>query len=94
MAPDSSSVLVVEDEPSVRALVQDILCAAGYTVRETGDPWEALEVEESYPIRPKLKVLFMSPSAIDDLLEPDAHFIAKPFRLDGILHRLDQVLGA
>ena len=117
MAPEGSSVLVVEDEPSVRALVQDILCAEGYNVLETDDPWEALGVAESYPIRllitdvrmpemngpelarriesirPELKVLFMSASAIDDLLEPSAHFIAKPFRLDGILHRLAQVLG-
>ncbi len=112
----SENVLVVEDEPSVRALVQDILAGEGYTVLDTGDPWEALGVAESYPIRllvtdmvmphmsgtelarriesirPDTKVVFMSASAIDDLLDPDARFIAKPFALDRIVDTVHEVL--
>src|SRR5262245_14629795 len=110
----SENVLVVEDEPSVRALVQDILAGEGYTVLDTGDPWEALGVAETYPIRllvtdvvmhrmsgcelakriesirPDTKVLFMSASAIDDLLDPDARFIAKPFALDRIVDTVNE----
>jgi CheY-like chemotaxis protein len=117
MSSESNSVLVVEDEPSVRALVQDVLSGEGYTVLDAGDPWEALGVAQSYPIRllvtdvvmpemsgrelarriesirPETKVLFMSASAIEDLLDPDAHFIAKPFALDRIVHTVNQVLA-
>jgi CheY-like chemotaxis protein len=117
MSSESNSVLVVEDEPSVRALVQDVLAGEGYTVLEAGGPWEALGVAQSYPIRllvtdvvmpemsgrelarriesiqPETKVLFMSASAIEDLLAPDAHFIAKPFRLDRIVRTVNQVLA-
>jgi two-component system, cell cycle sensor histidine kinase and response regulator CckA len=117
MLPESNAVLVVEDEPNVRALVQDVLSGEGYTVLDARDPWEALGVAESYPIRllvtdvvmpemngcelarriesfrPATKVLFMSASAIDDLLDPDAHFIAKPFPLHRILDTVSHVLS-
>lgn len=117
MVAEPKSVLVVEDEPSVRALVQDVLASEGYDVLNTGDPWEALGVAETYPIRllltdvvmpgmsgpelarrvesirPETKVLFMSASAIDDLLDPDQRFIAKPFPVDRILHTVSAVLG-
>jgi CheY-like chemotaxis protein len=117
MLPESNAVLVVEDEPNVRALVQDVLSGAGYTVLDAGDPWEALGVAESYPIsllvtdvvmpemsgrelarriesfRPATKVLFMSASVIDHLLDADAHFIAKPFPLDRIVDTVQQVLS-
>jgi len=46
----TASVLVVDDEPGVRALVQDILLREGYPVVHAGDPWEALDVAESHPI--------------------------------------------
>ncbi len=51
MPPASESVLIVDDEPGVRALVQDILLAEGYPVLDAGDPWSALGVAEQYPIR-------------------------------------------
>jgi two-component system cell cycle sensor histidine kinase/response regulator CckA len=47
----SESVLVVDDEPGVRSLVQDILLAEGYPVLDAGDPWAALGVAEQHPIR-------------------------------------------
>ena len=117
MLPQSNAVLVVEDEPNVRALVQDVLSGEGYTVLHASDPWEALGIAESYPIqllvtdvvmpamngcelarrieafRPATKVLFMSASAIDDVLDPDAHFIAKPFPLHRIVDTVNQVLS-
>jgi two-component system cell cycle sensor histidine kinase/response regulator CckA len=36
------TILVVDDEDAVRALVGDILALNGYTVLDTGDPQEAL----------------------------------------------------
>jgi CheY-like chemotaxis protein len=49
--PLPESVLIVEDEPYVRALVQDILAGEGYPVVEVGDPWQALGVVETQRIR-------------------------------------------
>jgi CheY-like chemotaxis protein len=116
MSSGSTSVLVVEDEPAVRALVQDLLTGEGYTVFDAGDPWEALGVAETRAIgllvtdvvmpdmsgrelarriesiQPDTKVLFMSASAVDDLLEPDAHFIAKPFPLAHMVRTVHAVL--
>ncbi|MHB1414090.1 MAG: ATP-binding protein, partial [Chloroflexota bacterium] len=42
------TILVVEDEPAVRALVVRVLEAAGYTVLQEGDPAEALKLYEEY----------------------------------------------
>src|SRR5205823_14936108 len=94
MSSGPGSVLVVEDEPSVRALMQDVLAGEGYRVLDANDPWEALGVAETCPInllvtdvlmpdmngpelakriesiRPETKVIFMSASNIDVLLDP------------------------
>jgi len=51
MLSASNNVLIVDDEPGVRALVQDILLAEGYPVLDAGDPWAALGVAEQHPIR-------------------------------------------
>ncbi len=50
MLSADGSVLVVDDEPDVRALVQDILSREGYPVLHAGDPWEALGVAEAHRI--------------------------------------------
>src|SRR6266545_5551410 len=51
MPPSATeSVLVVDDEPGVRALVQDILRGEGYPVVHAADPWEALDVAETHSI--------------------------------------------
>ena len=50
MGSTAEPVLVVDDEPVVRALVGDILSSAGYPVLHAGDPWEALGVAETQPI--------------------------------------------
>ena len=117
MDPESASVLVVEDEPSVRALVQDVLAGEGYDVYDASGGWEALGLFEDHEIRllltdivmpemsgrelarrvesirPETKILYMSASLIDDVLDPDDHFIAKPFAVDHILHTVQEVLA-
>ncbi|MBU2602582.1 MAG: response regulator, partial [Actinobacteria bacterium] len=42
------TILVVEDEPAVRALTVRVLEAAGYTVLQEGDPAQALELFDEY----------------------------------------------
>jgi DNA-binding NtrC family response regulator len=41
-------MLVVEDDPGIRALVRQVLEMAGYTVIEAGAPTEALEAAERH----------------------------------------------
>ena len=53
--PESSeatkeTILVVDDEPEVRALVREMLTLQGYTVIDTGDPFEARRIVESQPV--------------------------------------------
>jgi CheY-like chemotaxis protein len=50
MSSAAESVLVVEDEPSVRALVHEILQGEGYRVIGAASAWEALGVAETQPI--------------------------------------------
>jgi DNA-binding NtrC family response regulator len=44
------TILVVDDEPEVRALVREILELHGYKVIDTGDPVEARRLTESQPV--------------------------------------------
>ena len=44
------TILVVDDEAEVRALVREVLELHGYTVIETGDPIAARRIAESQPI--------------------------------------------
>src|SRR5262252_10297659 len=44
------AVLVVDDEASMRTIVQEILAREGYLVLNAGDPWEALGVAETQQI--------------------------------------------
>jgi CheY-like chemotaxis protein len=46
--PDSKTVLLVEDEPSVRALAKTFLQMDGYTVLEARDAIEALLVSDRH----------------------------------------------
>lgn len=48
--PKGETILVVDDEAEVRALVRDVLTLHGYTVIDTGDPVEARRIAESQPI--------------------------------------------
>jgi two-component system cell cycle sensor histidine kinase/response regulator CckA len=49
-APKAETILVVDDEPEVRALVREVLTVNGYTVLDTGDPFEARRLVEAQPI--------------------------------------------
>lgn len=44
------TILVVDDEPEMRALVRDMLAPHGYTIIETGDPFEARRIVESQTV--------------------------------------------
>lgn len=44
------TILVVDDEAEVRALVREILSLHGYNVIDTGDPIEARRIAEAQPI--------------------------------------------
>lgn len=50
------TVLVVEDEESVRKLARRALEASGYTVLHAGSPLEAIEIAAQYPGRIDLLV--------------------------------------
>ena len=45
------TILVVDDEAEVRALVREILTLHGYNVIDTGDPVEARRIVEAQPIQ-------------------------------------------
>ena len=45
-----ATILVVDDEPEVRALVREMLELHGYKVIDTGDPVEARRLTESQPV--------------------------------------------
>ena len=44
------TILVVDDEMEVRALVREILTMHGYQVIDTGDPFEARRIVETQPV--------------------------------------------
>ena len=46
-----ATILVVDDEAEVRALIREVLTLNGYTVIETGDPMEARRIVERQPIQ-------------------------------------------
>jgi two-component system cell cycle sensor histidine kinase/response regulator CckA len=45
----TETILLVEDEPGVRQLVQRVLCGRGYDVLEARDVRHALEISSSFP---------------------------------------------
>ena len=119
----TETVLVVEDESSLLALVERILLTAGYKVLATDSPQEALRLAETHdgpihllltdlvmpemdggelcrlatPMRPELKVLFMSGYPSDTLarqriLAEDLHFLQKPFRKQDLMRMVRRTL--
>jgi len=46
----SEIVLVVDDEPDIRAVVHGMLTAKGYTVLDTGDPQQAIRMSTQQAI--------------------------------------------
>ncbi len=48
-ATGAETILVVEDEPSLRAVIREVLAEAGYSVLETPEPEHALATAHSHP---------------------------------------------
>lgn len=48
--PAAQTILLVDDEDTVRAFVRDALEGEGYTVLATGDPLEARRIATSSPV--------------------------------------------
>jgi two-component system response regulator MprA len=61
--PDAARVLVVEDEPSIRAIVTDLLRFEGYEVREAGHGLDALSMLDAW--RPDAIVLDLMMPVMD-----------------------------
>ena len=47
----AETILVVDDEPEVRALAREVLESLGYTVFDTGDPQQALRIVKERPVQ-------------------------------------------
>jgi len=45
----TETILVLEDENALRTLIRQVLCQAGHTVLDTGDPDEAIQLCEHHP---------------------------------------------
>jgi PAS domain S-box-containing protein len=117
------TILLVEDEETVRGIAREILELHGYAVIEARDGVEALAAAEAHhepihlvltdvvmprmsgghmverllPRRPETRVLFMSGYPDDavvrnGLLDASAQFVQKPFSLEGLVHRVRDVL--
>ncbi|HET7876082.1 MAG TPA: response regulator, partial [Methylomirabilota bacterium] len=107
----AATVLLVEDDPGIRALARDVLEAAGHTVLDAGaDPVKAVRlarehagpidilltdvvmplmdgphlVERLAPLRPKMKVIFMSAYRVTGVSATSAHFLLKPFTREAL----------
>ncbi len=49
MPPAKETIVVIDDEPEVRSLIEDMLRGLGYTVLATGDPQAALQFARTHP---------------------------------------------
>ena len=123
-ASGSETVLVVEDQDTVRSLTVTVLKEHGYRVLDAAQGDDALLAAERHPgpiqllltdvvmphmtgkelaerlkpLRPEIKVLYMSGYAADvivrrELLDSGAHYLAKPFAPDALAAKVREVLG-
>jgi two-component system, OmpR family, response regulator MprA len=82
--PDAPRVLVVEDEPSIRAIVTDLLRFEGYEVRDAGNGLEALSMLDAW--RPDAIVLdLMMPVMNGWAFAEAAHQVLGPHDVPPIL---------
>ncbi len=122
--PEPETILVVEDETGIRALVRKILERQGYRVLDASRAEDAIRictehqgaihlvitdvmmpemggrdmVERLLPLRPDLKVLYVSgytddPGIYAAVLPPGSAFLQKPFTLGSLLDKVREVLG-
>jgi signal transduction histidine kinase/CheY-like chemotaxis protein len=120
----AETVLVVDDEPTVRMLVTDILGELGFASLEAPDGAAGLQVLQSKAridllitdvglpggingrqmadaartSRPDLKVLFITGYAENAVirhghLDPGMHVLTKPFSMEALANRINQLLG-
>lgn len=120
----SETILVVEDEPTVRMLIMDVLGDLGYTLIEAADSVAGLKLLRSdvqihllvtdvglpggmngrqmadagRALRPGLKVLFVTGYAENaaigqGVLEPGMQVLTKPFVLDALTARVQELLA-
>ncbi len=120
----AGTALVLEDEPSVRVFVIEVLRQRGFEVIAAEDGPAALDIVESGRTldllvtdiglpglngrqvaeaardkRPALKILFMTgyaqtAAASEGFLLPGMGLITKPFRVEGLEARIDELLNA
>jgi two-component system cell cycle sensor histidine kinase/response regulator CckA len=114
------TVLLVEDEESVRELVRATLEKQGYTVLDTGKGDVALQMAQSHtgPIdilisdlvlpgmggrelgsklnesHPETKILIVSGYPEDMVVGPGIEFLQKPFTLQALAGKVQDVLGS
>ena len=89
------TVLVVDDEPAVRATLRAILEDEGYAVREAPhDGREAYRELRARPDLPDVPVVMMSAAIRPDGVDPTiAAFLQKPFELNHLLALVARLLG-
>jgi CheY-like chemotaxis protein len=123
-AGGSETVLLVEDEDSVRELVRDTLASKGYRVLEAQNGQGGLAaaamydgkidlvltdvvmpgmggrelVQQLLPLRPGIKVLYLSGYTEDAIvnegtIESGKFFLQKPFTLQNLTRKVRDVLG-
>ncbi len=119
----TETVLLVEDDESVRGMVRKLLSHSGYCLLEASSGMEALRVSEQHPgpihllltdvvmpqmsgrvlaerlapLRPEMKVLYLSGYTDDavvrhGVLEAGAPFLQKPFTLESLMRKVRAVL--
>lgn len=120
MAPcgGSETILLAEDQESIRILTKSFLEQEGYTVLEAGTGLEALSLVDGYPgpihllvtdlvmpgirgtefaerlleRRPNVPVIYISGYSDEEINDPAAAFIQKPFRLQELGAKIRSIL--
>ena len=123
-APSGATVLVVDDEPAVRALITDILGERGYHAIEAGDGPAGLAIlktktrvdllitdvglpkgmngrqlaDAARVGRPDLKILFITGYAENAVvgnghLDHGMHVLTKPFAMDALARKIDELIN-
>ncbi|ODT60197.1 hypothetical protein ABS71_17445 [bacterium SCN 62-11] len=116
----TETVLLVEDEDQVRALVRSVLHKNGYNVLEAQNGGEAFLLCEKYqekiellltdlvmprmngreladrlaPLRPHMKVLYMSGYNEEEMPDTDSAFLSKPLSPDSLLSKVRHTLAS
>ena len=125
MKPGSETILVVDDEPSILRLLEDMLQPLGYTVLKATNAEDALEIakdvdtridllitdvimtkmngielaEAMKPLRPQLKILFMSGYtdniiAQEGLIKKGENFLPKPLIPTNVTNKIREMLDS